>query len=258
MVSKYEKMYLISEQEYNMRLIQPQVTMPTYKTPDMKAEEHSFKTLGDKYETKANQLYKEILKWVNDKNEWYEKRDDTLPIAGTNIVDLISYAVKDGIVSKPYSWSSFVEFLKTHPSVPHALLTKKVSEELEGPKAVPLSGTSSSADPTPISSLSTMAMPQTLPLDEQPLTPPIAIPVQSAPTLSIKKARWKAKQVVPLIPTPPSTPPPPLTKSKCGKSKPLPLSTAKIKTLISRSGEKRVLTIPPVVTQTGKGLCVYF
>ena len=61
--SKFEKMYLISEQEYNMRVIQPQVTLPSYKTPDMKRDERSFKMLGNKFEITADQLYRDVLKY---------------------------------------------------------------------------------------------------------------------------------------------------------------------------------------------------
>ena len=69
MGTKYEEMYLISKQENNMHLIQPQVTLPKYKSPEEKFEDRSFKILGSQYENKANQLYKDILKYscVNEK-----------------------------------------------------------------------------------------------------------------------------------------------------------------------------------------------
>ena len=142
--NRYEKMYLISEQEYNLRIIQPKVEMPTYKTPQLRAEERDFKALGggEEIENTANQLYREVLKFsrVNDRNNWYLTREDTLPIEGTNIIDLIAYAVKPGIVEKPYGWSTFLEFLKTHKSIPRVLLTKKVREELLDAPTVPLGG----------------------------------------------------------------------------------------------------------------------
>ena len=108
-MSKYEKMYLISEEEYNLRGPLG-VTLPTYKSPDEKAEERDFKFLGT-LENKAKLLYDVILKYsrTNDRNEWYENRDDTLPVAGTNIVDLITYAIK-ATGNQPYGWYIFLEF----------------------------------------------------------------------------------------------------------------------------------------------------
>ena len=53
-MSKYEKMYLISEEEYNLR--EPLVvTLPTYKLPDEKALERDFKFLAT-HENKAKLL----------------------------------------------------------------------------------------------------------------------------------------------------------------------------------------------------------
>ena len=137
----YEKMYLITEQEYNLR--EPLgVTLPTYKTPDEKALERDFKFLGN-WEDKAKLLYDAILKLsrVNDKNEWYENRQDTLPVSGTNVVDLITYAVK-GTGDQPHGWYLFVEFLKKQKSIPRSLLAKKVVDSLDGTiPTVPLGGT---------------------------------------------------------------------------------------------------------------------
>ena len=164
-MSMYEKMYLISEQEYNLR--EPLgVTLPTYKTPDEKALERDFKFLGN-WENKAKLLYDAILKLsrVNDKNEWYEKREDTLPVAGTNIVDLISYAVK-GTGDQPYGWYLFVEFLKKNKSIPRSLLAKKVVDSLDSTiTTVPLGGTQPSPqtpEPTPAPTL-TPQVPQAPP-----------------------------------------------------------------------------------------------
>ena len=60
MSNRYEKMYLISEEEYNLRG-PASVTLPTYKAVEEKALERDFKTLGI-LENKANQLYNVILK----------------------------------------------------------------------------------------------------------------------------------------------------------------------------------------------------
>ena len=133
-------MYLISEEEYNLRGPLG-VTLPTYKTPDEKAEERDFKSLGT-YENKAKQLYDIVLKHsrVNDKNEWYEKRDDTLPVVGTNIIDLITYAIKAS-GGKPYGWHVFLEFLKRNKAIPRSLLIKAVRDSLvDKITTVPLGG----------------------------------------------------------------------------------------------------------------------
>ena len=153
-MSKYEKMYLISEQEYNAHLIQPTVILPSYKTPVEKGEKHSFKMLGEKYDLKANQLYKEILKYwhVNDRNEWFEKHDDTLPISSTNIVDLISYAIKSTLTDQPYGWNTFVEYLKSHKDIPRTLLNQRAKDDIKGPVTVaPVATPAAPVDiPTPI------------------------------------------------------------------------------------------------------------
>ena len=146
----YEKMYLISEAEYNLR--EPLgVILPTYKSPDEKALERDFKFIGATLEPKAKLLYDSILKFsrVNDKNEWYQKREDTLPVSGTNIIDLITYAVK-AIGDQPYGWYLFVEFLKNNKSIPRSLLAKKVVDSLDSTiTTVPLGGTPTQQPPTP-------------------------------------------------------------------------------------------------------------
>ena len=163
-MSMYEKMYLITEQEYNLR--EPLgVTLPTYKSPDEKALERDFKFLGN-WEDKAKLLYDAILKLsrVNDKNEWYEKREDTLPVSGTNVVDLITYAVK-GTGDQPHGWYLFVEFLKKQKSIPRSLLAKKVIDSLDNTiTTVPLGG-----GPTVVPS--TPAPPQPAPAPPPPLAP---------------------------------------------------------------------------------------
>jgi hypothetical protein len=124
-------------------------------------------------------LYQEVLKHsrTNDKGEWFEKRDDTLPIAGTNIVDLISYAVKLG-TSKPYGWNAFVEFLKVKKNIPRTLLTKRVRDSLSEPPEVPLSGgevttkTQSTSLRPSRSTTKKVIPPPPPPLPAAPTTPP--------------------------------------------------------------------------------------
>ena len=160
-MSKYEKMYLISEEEYNLR--EPLgVTLPTYKSPDEKALERDFKFLAT-CENKAKLLYDIVLKYsrVNDKNEWYEKREDTLPVAGTNIVDLITYAVK-ATGNQPHGWYLFLEFLKKNKSIPRSLLAKKVIDSLDNTTTtVPLGGVHTSTSSQHV---------------DTHTTPPVAIP----------------------------------------------------------------------------------
>ena len=170
--------------------------MPVYKMPDEKAEECSFKMLGSKYENSANQLYKEVIKYshVNDKNEWYEKHDDTLSIAGSNIIDLISYSVKPGITDKPYSWNVFVEFLKLHKNIPHILLADRVKKELKEPKEVPLVAAAvapPSPQPTPF------ATPMATPLGSpKPLRhPPVLFPMVPPPSPPGKCAKTNLQNV---------------------------------------------------------------
>ena len=138
-------MYLISEEEYNMRGPLP-ITPLTYRTTEEKAQERDFKSLG-KLENQAKQLYDTVLKYscVTDRNEWFKKQDDTLPVAGTNIVNLITYAVRgSGSGPKPYGWSVWVKFLKRNGSIPHTLFHKNVRTEVEAvtPPAVHVRGQS--------------------------------------------------------------------------------------------------------------------
>ena len=134
----YSKMFLISEDEYNNLRAPTMMTAPFYTAPDRKAEERDFKHLGEALESKAKQLFSSILKYsrVNDRNEWFEKRDDPLPISGTNIVDMITYAIKKPGVRDPIpnGWNSFVEFLKKNKAVPRSLLRKAVQDMLTEPK----------------------------------------------------------------------------------------------------------------------------
>ena len=128
--SQYERMYLISEEEWNMKGYQ-NVKLPVYKTPEQKDEERDFKALGN-LENKAKQLYAEVLKHsrVNDKNEWFERRDDTLAVSGSNIVDLITYTIKAS-GKPPLGWIVFSEFLKRIKTIPKTLMIKKIRTEIE-------------------------------------------------------------------------------------------------------------------------------
>ena len=167
-MAKYEKMYLISEEEYNLRGPLG-FQLASYKTPDQKAEERNFKALGDQYENKAKQLYDIVLKYsrVSDRNEWYEKRDDTLPVAGTNIVNLITYCVK-GTGGQPYGWTVFLEFLKKNKAIPRSLLVKKVRDTLSDP-TIPTAALRSE----PVSDPPTVT--PALPVKPEPMSPqPIA------------------------------------------------------------------------------------
>ena len=113
---------------------------------------------------------------VDDNNQWYEKIQDTVPIAGTNIVDLISFAVKPGIATdKPYGWATFIEFLKSHKNIPHVLLTDKVREELADPKIVPLASLTSATATLP-KPPSTPPSTYVTPFPTPPASPPQQVP----------------------------------------------------------------------------------
>jgi hypothetical protein len=198
MSNSFVKMMLISEDEYNTLRTPTMLTAPFYTAPDKRQEQRDFKHLGEGLENRGKQLFDSVIRYsrVNDKNEWYEKRDDPLPVSGTNIVDLISYAIKTPAAhdTVPYGWNVFVEFLKKTKAVPRSLLHKRVQDLLKADKvfeAPQVSYALDYVDPEP--------SPAVAPL-------PLAAPVD-ATTVPVHRKRGKRVAAQPLNLTPaPATP----------------------------------------------------